>query len=118
MSGLLAHSPAAIVRQLLIDLAIGSEAASWPVYATSEPDEPDACLTVYDTAGRLQGRTHPDGEVQGLDGVMIRVRAADAESGWAKANAVAIALDEDVYDAAVALRTGVQFDPVVSQRTH
>lgn len=99
MSGSLTHSPADIVRKLLIDKSLGAtpaEGAVWPVYATREPDSPDSTITVYDTAGRLDGRVMVSGQVQEHPGIQIRVRDADSAAGFKKAKAVATALSEDV----------------------
>ena len=99
MSGALAHSPADVVRNLLVDLGLGttpSDAGSWPVYAAQEPNTPDSVITIYDTAGRKNGRTQVDGEVQEHHGIQIRVRDANHQDGYAKARAIAVALDEQV----------------------
>lgn len=106
MSGALSHNPSQIVRQLLIDLALASDGgASWPVYATQEANSPDATITVYDTAGRLQGKVLPIKEVHILRGVQINIRASDATTGYKKADDIAIALDQ------VALSTVNVTDP-------
>lgn len=83
----------------MIALGLGTDPASngpWPVYAAGEPDKPDSAITVYDTVGRQEGRTHVDGEAQEHHGVQVRVRSAAHTAGYAKARAVAVALDEDV----------------------
>lgn len=100
MPGALTHSPADVLRWLLIDLGQGSDpadGAAWPVFASAEPDSPDSCLTVYDTAGRDSGRSHPDGERAEHHGVQVRVRATSHREGYQKARAIALALDQDVY---------------------
>ena len=98
MSGSLTHSPADIIGQLLIDLAIGtdSQSADWSVFIQSEPDEPDECITVYDTANVLQGRVQPTGETQEQHGIQIRVRAGTYPTGWAIANSICVKLDTQV----------------------
>jgi hypothetical protein len=65
----------------------------WPATATKEADSPDDCITVYDTAGRDSGRTSPDGERSEKYGAQVRVRSAMPADGYAKAAAVAAALD-------------------------
>jgi len=48
-----ATSTAGIVQQLLIDLNLATDptvGSEWPVYCGYEPDDPDDCITVYDTA--------------------------------------------------------------------
>lgn len=96
MAGLLSHSPAFILRATLVALGLGSEPGSggaWPVYATSEPSDPDAVLTIYNTAGRDDGRTMIDGERQERHGFQVRVRSGTEAMGYSKARTVALALD-------------------------
>lgn len=95
----LSHSPADIIAQLLIDLGLATDpddTDAWPVYSTDEPDLPDNCITCYDTAGRDVGRTMKDGERQQYPGIQLRIRCARHEVGFVKAQAIAIALDEQV----------------------
>lgn len=84
----LQDSPAQIVRQLLIDLGGGSDGGTWPIYATSEPSDPDNVITVYDTIGQDDGRAQIDGSVFYHYGLQVRVRAIDHPTGWAKAIAL------------------------------
>lgn len=94
MSGSLTHNPALVIRQVLIDLGLGSDGGStWPIYHTNEPDTPDSVITVFDQAGLQQGRTMPDSERQEAHGIQVLVRHPDEETGYAKARAIAIALD-------------------------
>jgi len=100
MSGQLDHQPAEIVSQLLIDLGHGATVASgsaWPVYQLNLPDTPDNVIAVSDTDGRLQGRVHPTGHTEQKYGIQIRIRAQTIPLGRNKGNAIALALDEDVY---------------------
>jgi len=100
MPGSLDHSPADVLRRVLIALGVGTDPAlggSWPIFAAGEPDKPDSAITVYDTTGTQQGRTHTDGEVQEHHGVQVRIRAASHSAGYAKARDVATALDRDLY---------------------
>src|SRR5688572_3973753 len=101
MPGTLIYSPAEVIRKLLIDLGHGfaSTTASptdWSAYVDGEPDVPDSCITVYDTEGRKSGRTMTDGEIQEHHGFQIRIRAARHSSGYRKARAICIAMDQDV----------------------
>ncbi len=96
MSGSLTHSPADVVRNLIMDLGDGtapSAGEDWPVYVGQEPDRPDSVITCYDTAGEMQGKTMIDGEVQERYGVQIKVRDADFHDGQKKAREIAVALD-------------------------
>lgn len=99
MPGLLLHSPADILRRVIIALGYGSDpdptqTVSWPVYAHVEPDRPDSCITVYDVQGTDQGRTMPDGERSTMDGVQVRFRAPTFHEIYVKANALMIGLDQ------------------------
>ena len=101
MSGALAHSPADIVRRLIIGLGLGEDpaptgTADWSVYVGAEPESPDACITVFDTEGRLAGSVQHNGDVQEYHGIQVRVRAATYPTGYAKARAIAVSLDTDV----------------------
>lgn len=98
------HTPADVVRQLLIDLTLATDpdvAGAWPAYADDEPDKPDDCITVYTTSGQSFGDDHTSGEVLGNFGVQFRVRSMDKKLGWRKANAIATAIAETVYQARV-----------------
>lgn len=102
MPGLLTYSPADVIEQLLIDLSLGTDpgpplVGDWPVYADVEPNNPDNCITCFDTVGVSHGRTMFDGRMQGMYGIQIRVRAKSKPVGWLKANAIAIAMSESVY---------------------
>jgi Bacteriophage minor capsid protein len=93
--GLLSHAPAQILRRVLVAQGHGADppAGPWPCYCPMEPDQPDNCVTVAGTAGTDHGRTMIDGERQEFHGVQVRVRASDPLTGYAKARALAVALD-------------------------
>ncbi len=103
MPGILTHSPCEILRQLLIDLGLGTDPdlspqQAWPVYASGEPSSPDSVITVYDTDGRDAGmRFQTTGERQEMQGFQIRVRSVDKPTGYVKAQNMAITLDEQVF---------------------
>lgn len=106
MSGLLQHSPADVIRYLIIQLGSGSNpdaSLAWPVYAAKEPNLPDNCITVFDTEGRDDGRTSPDGERQEFHGVQVKIRATTHALGWDKARDIAVSLDEEVLNETVAI---------------
>jgi len=110
MSGSLNHSPAQIIAQLLIDLSVGTDPASettWPVYNTSLPDSTssDNAICVYDTTGEMDSRMMIGGEWEERYGINIRIRSSDHVAGVAKMNALAVALDTQVQNAAVAMTT-------------
>lgn len=103
----LLHSPADIIRQLLVDLGLGNDSNSntWPTFVGSEPGSPDNVLTVFNTAGRDQGRHMIDGTRQTFPGVQIRVRSALPAVGYSKAGTIADALDASVYNRTVNVET-------------
>lgn len=99
MSGTLSHSPADIVRYLLVQLGQGTLPSSndaWPVFVSSEPNLPDQAVTVYDTAGHYDGRNMRGGEKYEFHGVQIRVRGVNHQDAFQKANGLAVALDVSV----------------------
>lgn len=103
MPGQLDHSPADVVRQLLIDLGLGTAISTagaptgaWPVYHASAPPEPDRIITVRSTTGIDGGRSHPDGERLTHHGIQVAIRSVSESEGYIKANAIAIALDQSV----------------------
>jgi hypothetical protein len=94
MSGPLKHPPATVVRQMLVDMALGIDGdGRWQTFAAREPDSPDEVITVYDTAGRDLGRDMVTQERIEVYGVQVRVRSVDYESGWSKCKSVADAMD-------------------------
>lgn len=99
MSGRLEHSPANVVRWLLVSLNVADHPdpsgtaplGDWPIYWKAEPDSPDNVISVYDTEPVVDGRTHVDGEMQLHDGIQVRIRCDDEIDGFNKAN--------ELYDA-------------------
>ena len=99
MPGLLATTPAKVIRQLLIDLGLASDGGpSWPAYSPNVPDLPNVMIAVTDTAGRDGGREMATGERAEHDGIQILLRDVDEDSGFLKAKQVAIALDAVSYE--------------------
>ncbi len=107
MPGALLHSPADVIRQLLVDMDLGLDyedaKTSWAAFASGEPDLPDDCITVYDTDGRQNGRDMVGGERNEHAGFQIRVRARDHATGHGKARQIAVAIDEGVNNVQVDL---------------
>jgi hypothetical protein len=95
------HSPADIIRQLLILKGTGADPDSanpvWPVYQSMEPSVPDNCITVYNTAPKSDGRSMIDGEDMHHYGMQIRVRGVDEPTAYVKAEAMHIAMTEKSY---------------------
>jgi len=83
----LLHSPADIVRQLLVDIGTASLPTSntyWPASTDQELDSPDDTITLYDTVGRIDGVTQPDGEIDEHYGFQIRLRSSQHTTGYRK----------------------------------
>jgi len=110
MAGSLAHAPADIIRQLMVDLSLGtapSAAGTWPVYVGQEPNTPDKCLTVYGTSSVHQGRVMDNGEVQERVGFQVRIRAANYVDAETKASAIAISFDQSIERTSVTVGANV-----------
>lgn len=103
MPGPLTYSPADVIRQLLIDLALANDfdSLTWPAFSAQEPSSPDNLITVFDTPSVEEGRIHVSGEKAEHHGVQVRVRANTHTEGFAKARAIAVGLDTQVYQATV-----------------
>ena len=96
------HSPADVVRWLIVQLGLGTNPTldplqPWPVYDTVEPSTPDSCITVNDTLGMDSGRSFPDGALDSHYGFQVRIRSGDKPSGYLKASNIRRTLAEGVY---------------------
>lgn len=114
MPGPLQHSPADISSRVLISEAVGTDpddanedvdVEDWPIHVGNEPDNPDNCITVYDTAGKSHGRSHIDGETFEHHGIQVKVRSQSYSIGYAKAREIAVAMDTSVYDELLTIDT-------------
>jgi hypothetical protein len=106
MSLPLLHSPADILRALVIDLGQGADpdlGGNWPVYATNEPSMPDNVITLYDTTPQYDMRAMVDGESSFHWAYQVRVRSASHPAGLVKMDAIRVALDEQIYANALTL---------------
>ena len=95
----LSHTPAYVLRQVMIDLGLGtlpSSSGAWPIYAHAEPPKPDSCMTLKDTTGEKFDRGAVTGKVVEHYGVQIRLRDADPNDGYVKIHDVMDALNEDI----------------------
>lgn len=96
MGNILTHSPADVIASLLVDNGVtvaASTGNAWSTFIDTEPDAPDNCVTIYNTSGRLLGRTHVDKEVQLTHGIQIRVRATTNPVGYSKMSAISEVCD-------------------------
>jgi len=99
MSTRLSHTPADIIRWLLIDLGVGTEPedeGDWPIYAGNEPNLPDPLIIVYDTSGITQGRIQRTGETVEHHGIQFQIRGVDYPTTWTKADELRQVIDEQV----------------------
>lgn len=105
------HSPAEIVRQLLIDLGLAVDPEftgdqytgdPWPAFYSAEPPKPDELIVVVDVAGSSQGRLFT-GELTGHAGVQVTVRSSTHGDGWVKADRIRANFAENVRNQSVAV---------------
>jgi len=88
------NSPADVIRQLLIELDLGTEqAGTWPVFVSFLPGTPDNALGIYDTAGKMNGRIMRTGEKIVHPGVQVVVRGSSYIDVIKKVTDIALALD-------------------------
>lgn len=94
------HSPADIIRHLLIAKLLGSYPVTppgvWPVYVSFEPDAPDNVITLFNTTGHSGGRVMIGGELQDHYGFQVRIRAVDDPTAYIKGNRIRAVMSEDV----------------------
>lgn len=106
MSGALNHTPAEIVHQWALDeslvLAPDSE-GDWIGVINNTPADFTNIVSISDTAGITQGKTHPDGQTQEAHGIQFWIRGKTQPLAWAKGNAILTAVD-------AALRETVSID--------
>ena len=105
------HSPADIIRRLLISLGQGtlpSSNSAWPIYAHNLPDTPDNAIVLYDTQGELHGRSGADGGVMDEHhGLEVMVRSSSTNTGGQKVRDIADALDQQVHNDEITLTDNV-----------
>jgi len=87
-------SPADVIRQLLLDLDLGTDEGDWTVFVSFLPDVPDIALCVYDTSGKMDGRIMKTGEQIEHPGIQIMVRGTDHPTTWQKAKDITDSLDQ------------------------
>jgi hypothetical protein len=100
MTSALAHAPAEIVAQMIIDLAKGTDpgdSLAWPVYVDFAPESPDQLIAV-DTSESIDGGKCQTGEVTELHGIHVLVRSNTYSAGQVKARDIAVTLDEQVQN--------------------
>lgn len=96
MAGSLLHSPADIIRYLMVAQGYGSLpslSSTWPISVGRENKEAESTITVYDDEGRDRGRIMNDGSRPVLEGYQIRFRSTDPKAAFLKARATMVAMD-------------------------
>jgi len=100
VSASLLTSPAYILASYIIAEDIGAmtdpaDDDDWPLYVSSMPDSRDIktnCGAIYDSPGLKNGRLM-EGPVIEHYGIQLKIRSDNHDDGWAKAEAIAVALD-------------------------
>lgn len=102
------HSPADVMRKLLINAGYMSDPivvtptpTSWPGYKDAEPDKPDNVVTTYDTEPQLDAHGQVTGQSFQHWGVQVRVRGTTHAVGFGKADAIRVVLNEGQVDSTV-----------------
>jgi len=104
----LTHCPSKIVRQLMIDLSLGtipSDNGAWPIFVAWEPNTPDSLITIHDTEPNIDGRRCISGVTDLHLGIQIAVRSLGYEAVEAKATSIMETLEESVSRASVTIDT-------------
>lgn len=108
MSDGLIHTPAEIIRQLILNLELGEPIADplarWTVFHSNLPELPHDAILISDTEGVLQGREHVEGHLETKYGIQVMVRSNNVSQGYIKATRIKEAFSEDV------LRTEVELE--------
>lgn len=78
---------------------------NWPGFRSLMPEDPDEAVALYDYGAIKDGRLIAGGEVILHPSVNFRIRATQYNTGWDKAEALALALDGIVNDATVLVET-------------
>lgn len=93
-------SPASIMVAYVIEklgkMTDPSDKNDWPLYVSHLPDGKNVktdCGAIYDTSGVNEPRAMT-GEVSRHPGIQLRIRSRDYETGYAKIEDIASALDE------------------------
>lgn len=99
-SSLLETSPSSILAAYIVDtldkMSWPEEKDNWPLFVSSMPDGDKVesnCGAIYDTAGVTDGRSM-SGVIPQHPGIQLRIRSSVYETGYAKAEDIALELDE------------------------
>ena len=92
-------SPAAILRTYFLDKRIVSDqpgTRNFPVYLSTEPEEPENCITIYDQ-GLLEDGRLMEGELIEHPECSIRIRSKSYSEGWTQLNTIAKTIEDTVW---------------------
>ena len=99
----LAVSPASILAYYIINglakMSDPSDGSAFPLWISHMQDKPSNAGAIYDTSGIIEQR-QMNGLVPTHQGIQIRIRTINYETGYAKIESIASALDE-VFDQTV-----------------
>lgn len=111
MAGPLVHSPASIIRALLVSKGMGADPPSliWPIYDNADPATPDNIIFVMNEPGKSSGRVQVDGTVLEHHGISVHVRSTTPAIGYVKARQIAVVLDTEVYQDTVIIGSSTYF---------
>lgn len=93
------HSPARILAAYLVaqSLATAHDSGSaWACFDNFMPDDEavsDSAIAVYDTGGAQSGRQVSNGDPIEFPAVQVRIRSLSDDAAWAKAKAIAAAMN-------------------------
>lgn len=116
MTGVLYHTPAEIIAQMMDDLGLadledtgtGDPLTGWTVFPLHLPENPEQAILVKDTAGRLHGRSQPTGVTGEHYGIQLLVRSSeDVSTPYIKLKHVLEYFDTEVKRETVSLADGV-----------
>lgn len=97
-------SPADVIRYLLIAEGLGTlpgAGGAWPIFVGEEPSTPDNAVTLTDKDGKGDGRDSVTGQQWEHPGVEVKIRGIDHPTAYAKAAALALAIDQSIYQEAI-----------------
>lgn len=105
MTGVLYHTPAEIIAQMMDDLSLanlettgtGLPLTGWTVFPLHLPESPEEAIQVKDTSGRLHRRSQPTGEIGEHYGIQVLVRSSkDPASSYKKLKQILESFDTEV----------------------
>lgn len=85
-------SPAEVLHQFLDE---SNAFDGWDAWINNTVDGTNGrSVSIYDTAGRIQGKSHPTSETIQHAGIMVQIRATSQGEGYAKIAEIYAAMDQ------------------------